>query len=262
MSRAEYRACRAFDLTVAIFNNGGLFKEFFRLAEALGVRRSTVLDRIFAIATAERGPLRALYEEFSEAEQRNFFSTRETLEAFLVAPGTIDAYLRGEYGENHVYKARTLALTAQLPLIAAITRQAVAVELDNRQLRDGALDLYLDELLEVTIARKSQLTDLARTAVLTLHFDFAALHGEDYLADPRLHRIPDGRRFRIRHTAAQRADLQKYFLQYGDTPEGLGQFLQRNDSHLNAVLYRGIEEVDPPAAVAASSITPVHPLPS
>ena len=35
MPRADYFACRAFDLTIAIFNNGGILKEFFRLAETL-----------------------------------------------------------------------------------------------------------------------------------------------------------------------------------------------------------------------------------
>ena len=44
-----------FDLTIAIFNNGGVLKEFFRLAEALGVKRSTVLHRIARTAgTRER----------------------------------------------------------------------------------------------------------------------------------------------------------------------------------------------------------------
>jgi hypothetical protein len=43
----------------------------------------------------------------------------------------------------------------------------------------------------------------------------------------------------------QQVDLRKYLAQYGEEPAGLEQqFIQRNDSHLHAMLYRGIEYAD------------------
>lgn len=253
MPRDDYLACRAFDLTIAMFNNGGVLKEFFRLAETLGVKRSTVLHGISRTACSAGGPLGPLYEEFREAEGRNFFATREALEAFLARPGVIDGYLRGEYGVNHIYKARTSALTTLFVVLARMAHEAVTAELRQRDILDAVLTRYLDELLDVAIARKSQLTDLSRLTELMLHFDFPALQREDYLMDPRHVYIPGGLRFRVRHTEAQQADLRKYFAQYGESPEGIGQFLQRNDSHLSAVLYRTIEYADSP--VGAGSIS-------
>ena len=86
----DYVACRAFDLTISIFNNAGILREFFRAAEALGVRRSTVLQRVFHAVRATPGPIADLYEEFHRAEAENFFSSREALDQFLAAPGGVE----------------------------------------------------------------------------------------------------------------------------------------------------------------------------
>ena len=252
MPRADYFACRAFDLTIAIFNNGGILKEFFRLAETLGVKRSAVLQRIAGMVDSADPRLRALYDEFTEAESKNFFATREELDTFLARPDAIDEYLRGAYGVNHIYTGRTAALMSLFSVLAAMAHEAVTAELRDRGLLDPLLSLYLDELLEVTIARKSTPTDLDRSVKLTLHFDFFVLHNEDYLVDPRRVYVPGGVSFAVKHTETQQADLRKYFAQYGDGLNGIGQFLQRNDSHLSAVLYRTLEYAQPPIETAAA----------
>jgi radical SAM superfamily enzyme YgiQ (UPF0313 family) len=241
MPRSDYFECRAFDLTVAVFNNGGVVKEFFRLGEALGVKRSAIVARIHDLARERDGPLRQVYEEFRAAESRNFFERRGELEAFLQQPGMIDRYLRGEFGENHIYRARTAALFNLFPVIAGIAQVAVTGELQERGLLDATLERYVDELLQVAIARKSQVTDLRRATTLTLHFDFPTLQRADYAVDPRCAFVPNGVLSVIRHTDAQCADLRKYFSQYGEDIEGFGQFLQRNDSHVHSVLYRTVE---------------------
>jgi len=258
MPSDDYFACRSFDLTIAIFNNGGILKEFFRMAETLGVKRSAVLQRISQMVENADPSLQALYDEFKEAEAKNFFATREELDTFLARPGAIDEYLSGVYGVNHIYKARTTALMTLFSVLARIAHEAVTIELREHGFLDPLLSLYLDELLEVTTARKSQLNDLNRSTDLTLHFDFYALHGEDYLLDPRRVYVPNGIRFTVRHSETQQADLRKYYAQYGEGLDGFGQFLQRNDSHLSAVLYRALEYAHPnPIAAIARLVPPV-----
>jgi radical SAM superfamily enzyme YgiQ (UPF0313 family) len=257
MPHGDYHDCRAFDLTVAIFNNGGIVKEFFRLIEALGLKRSMVLDRIHRRVNAVDSPLQHLYQELRTAETRNFFPDRQALDEFLARPGTIDRYLRGEFGVNHIFTARTAALLTLFDVVAGIARDAVRAELEEHDLLDPMLEKYVDELLQVVIASKTQLTELNRSTEMTLHFDFSALHAADYLADPRHVFIARGLRFVIQHTEAQRADLRKYFAQYGEGSEGIGWFLQRNDSHLGAVLYRAIEYGEPFAGMHLPIDAPV-----
>ena len=48
------------------------------------------------------------------------------------------------------------------------------------------------------------------------------------------------------------------YAQYGEGLDGFGQFLQRNDSHLSAVLYRALEYAHPnPIAALARLVPPV-----
>jgi hypothetical protein len=49
----------------------------------------------------------------------------------------------------------------------------------------------------------------------------------------------------VQHSATQKADLTKYFTQFGQSQEGMAQFLQRNDTHLSAFLYREIDYAEP-----------------
>jgi hypothetical protein len=229
----------------------------------LGLKRSLVLDRIHRRVNAGDSPLQHLYEELRTAETRNFFPHREALDEFLARPGMIDRYLRGEFGINHIFTARTAALLTLFDVVANITRDAVRTELEDHDLLDATLECYIDELLQVVIASKTRLTDVERSTAMTLHFDFSALHAADYLADPRRVFIADGLRFVIQHTESQRADLRKYFAQYGEGSEGIAWFLQRNDSHLGAVLYRTIEYgepfagMDPPIEVPVATVAPV-----
>jgi radical SAM superfamily enzyme YgiQ (UPF0313 family) len=248
MPRDEYFECRAFDLTVAIFSNGGILKEFYRLAETLGIPKSRIIDRIHALVRASTGPLGEIYAEFRTGEGRNFFEHRADLEQFLDRPGTMDAYLRGDYGVNHIYKARTTAILGLFEQVAAIAHEAVSAELAEHGLLDETVELYLQELLQVAVARKSELTNLEHPTTLTLHFDFQTLLEGDFLANPHDHYLGQGMPFTVRHTEEQKVDLRKYFTQYGQTLEGIGQFMQRNDSHLSAVLYRGIEYAGPAIA--------------
>jgi radical SAM superfamily enzyme YgiQ (UPF0313 family) len=258
LSHDDYVECRAFDLTISIFNNAGVLREFFRTAEALGIRRSTLLLRIFGVARAASGAIAGIYEELRTSEARNFFESRAALEAFLAQPDTMAAYLRGEYGVNHIYKARTAALVRLIPQIVRIARDALAAELADRGVSDPVLDLYLDELAQLSVARKSDLTAVDRTFELALHFDFPALQRASYRVDPRRAHVPGGLRLRVRHTDAQATDLRKYFAQYGTSLDGLGQFLQRNDSHLNSLLYRGVEYGQPNAGLDLTVHAPIH----
>jgi radical SAM superfamily enzyme YgiQ (UPF0313 family) len=261
MARDDYFDCRAFDLTVAIFNNGGVLKEFFGLAETFGIPRSALINRIHALATATGSPLAGIYHEFRTAEGNNFFERREDLESFLARPGTMDAYLRGEYGINHIYKGRSEALLSFFKEMAHVANVAVQAELDAHGIADPILALYLRELLDVAVARRSDFTDIERSIELNLHFDFPAINAAEYFSDPRVYLIQDGLRFVIRHTEAQKKDLRKYFAQYGTNPEGIGQFLQRNDSHIHTVLYRTVEYGEPNLSRVHSAETCVPDIP-
>jgi radical SAM superfamily enzyme YgiQ (UPF0313 family) len=236
----DYFECRAFDLTVSIFNNGGVVREFFRVAETLGIRRSVLLNRIYRSVRESDGPLATLYRQFRDDETRNFFASREELEAFLEHPGTMDAYLGGEYGTNHIYMTRAIALMRHLSEVAAFAREALRAELSERGLLDSTLDLYLDELYDVIVASRTDVTELDRETTLHVHFDFVTLRENDFRMDPRTVSMRGALPLHVEYSSAQRADLNRFFKQFGRDMKGMAYLIQRNDVHLSAVLYRSL----------------------
>ena len=82
-------------------------------------------------------------------------------------------------------------------------------------------------------------------------------------ADPHRAVISRGLRFVVRHNDEQRRDLHRYFIQYGSGARGVEQFIQRNDSHLSAVLYRTVEYGEPfEGMVLEHPLLPEHTMPA
>ena len=245
MPADDYVACRAFDLTISIFNNAGILREFFRAAEALGVKRSIVLRRIFQNVHTTPGPIADVYQEFHRAEARNFFDRRDALEQFLAAawhPRRLPA--RRVWREPHLpgpYRGAGAALsrgggagppgggggacrTWPRGRPAALLLRRAGADVSGAQVRpDG-----------------QSTGESSCRATSTFLRSTASVTG----VDPRRAHVPEGIRLRVAHTDSQRADLPKYFAQYRDQPGRAGTVLQRNDSHLNSSLYRHVGYVD------------------
>jgi len=234
----DYLACRDFNLSLAIFNNGNLFEEIFSLAEVLDIRRSELMRCIHDLASTSGGAVGELYAEYRADESRNFWNTREELNAFLESPGGFTQYLSGSYGANQIYKYRSTAMLQLLDKMTEIPLAAIRAELLARHLLDDVLVQYLDDLRDVIIGRKSRVTELEQDVTLRVRFDFAALDEHQYVSDPRDFYRPEGVSLSLSYTDAQRHTLDTYFSQYGRTLEGISYFIHRNPAQM---LYRQIE---------------------
>ena len=53
--------------------------------------------------------------------------------------------------------------------------------------------------------------------------------------------VRQGLALNVRHSEGQRVDLEKFFRQFGHDVNGMAYLIQRNDVHLSAMLYRGMD---------------------
>jgi radical SAM superfamily enzyme YgiQ (UPF0313 family) len=231
MSYEDYKRCRDFSLTVSIFNNGSIFEEVFGLAEALDVKKSKVLLRIHDLAVEK---LSDIYDDFRADEARNFFNSREEIEAFTATPGRAEDYLNGEYGTNQIYSYRAIALIERIDEITGVVIDAVRAELKDASVCSDTIEMYLNELKEFIILRKSDPFDVARSSQLSSHFDFSEIEKKRFVVNPAEYKTSQAQ-FKVSHTKEKKNDLNKYFAQYGRTLEGLTYFLHRHPARM---MYR------------------------
>ena len=115
-------------------------------------KKSKVLLRIHDLAVEK---LSDIYDDFRADEARNFFNSREEIEAFTATPGRAEDYLNGEYGTNQIYSYRAIALIERIDEITGVVIDAVRAELKDVSVCSDTIELYLKELEEFIILRKS-----------------------------------------------------------------------------------------------------------
>jgi tRNA A37 methylthiotransferase MiaB len=237
MSIGDYQDCRAFNLTLAIFNNGNIFDECIALATVMGLKKSSLIEKIHDIVKTTSGEIGALYDRFKEDEERNFWETEQEVLEFLTVGNGFDAYLNGEYGSNQIYKYRTDAVNELFEEISKIVIMALEILIKDAGQYDDLIERYIAELHSILIKRKSDLTDIESHKTIKSNFDFVKLEDQNYLVHPREVFSDQEIPFHIAHSTEQRENLDKYFRQYGKTSEGLAYFLHRNTAR---TLYRQV----------------------
>ncbi|MFL2769853.1 MAG: B12-binding domain-containing radical SAM protein [Rhodospirillaceae bacterium] len=234
----DYQACRAFDLSLAIFNNGNILDECLALANVMGAKRSELISRIHDIVMHTEGAIASLYKRFKEDEERNFWASEEEISEFLTSRNGFQAYMAGEYGSNQIYKYRTEAVNEHFEELSGIAIKALTELLTDADLCDELMEKYISELHTILLARKTDLTDIETTKRVTSHFDFFRLEASSYLMNPKDVFCEEPLTFEVAHSSEQRESLEKYFQQYGQNNEGLAYFLHRNTAR---TLYRCVD---------------------
>jgi len=236
-----YQACRAFHLTVEIFNNDSLFVDLIRFLNFNGVERSKFIAAVHEWIVEGGGELAKLYAQYNEEEDKNMWDDCKEAESFVVEPGIVQRYIDGEYGTNELYKYRAMAVFEHLDVLHEIA-YSVARELLEEEI--GCSDMaesYLAELLEFSLLRKRDMLDTGHFEKRTFHFDFAALVEANFLHDPLSLARPEGIELEMFHNDHQRDLISGYVTQYGADLIGKGRILIR--ANMNR-LYRSARRLD------------------
>lgn len=109
MSFDDYLDCRQLDLTMAVFYNGSVLTDLYRVMAGLGF---SVFDFIVNIREkAMKSGMRKIYEEFTRETEKELFESPEEILALIKQPGVPEKYRSGEYGANLIFKYKVLSFT-------------------------------------------------------------------------------------------------------------------------------------------------------
>ena len=238
MSFQDYLDCRAFDLTIEVFYNGGIFFELIQLLKRLGIKPSTFLLRIHERLTNEGGSFADLYNSYRDDELKNQWDSREAIASFFGEPGIYEKYVGGEYGSNEIYAYRATFLFQRMKDVHDLAFDSAREVIRANGVGANAYQEYLDELQDYSYRRKLDMLATDDCSEGTYTFDFVKLTESNFTADPldvyRERRVS----LKFEHDEWQKKAIAGYLAQYGNSINGLGRILLR--SHVKR-LYRQVD---------------------
>ena len=254
MSLDEYLECRALNLAIEIFYNSGIFRELVELLKQHGLSGSQFILRASAAAQTPGTVLGDLFESYLRENRDNLWTDLEELESFVADAETVRKYIDGEYGNNELFKYRSLAFFRHQTDLHELAFGVAQAYLQESDAMTAETEQYLDELKRFSLLRKDRMLETTSRIEETFHFDFAGLEAEKYRADPDEYRLPEGQTYAFYHSDDQQDLISAYVRQYGVGVVGLGRILIR--SHVNT-LYRCAEPAGS-AAPREDRVAPAH----
>ncbi|HIJ85845.1 MAG TPA: hypothetical protein HPQ00_16800 [Magnetococcales bacterium] len=227
MSVEEYSICRAFDLTVEIFNNGGLFEELLFFLGQHGIKRSQFITQIFESGYVAQGCMVDIYQGFRQDEEKNFWKSYDDLKNFLRQDHVVERYLSGEYGTNQILHYRSLAILRHMDVISTLAFDVGRMLLDEVHSLTSTAREYLHDLRLFIIASKGDLTDPEKRITLHSRFDFIQLSSGHFLDDPMQFMSQEPISIQLCHSEARRREVVRVLEQFGCSVEGLAHYFQR-----------------------------------
>lgn len=226
LSFEDYLHCRQLDLTVEMLHNSGMFLELTGLCAHLRLSWFDLLLRFITNHKKHGECLARFYENFANDSQVGLWDSRDALEHHV--RGHIDEYLANTDGTNEMAKSKAIAFFHHLrPLHDALYAEMA----DMVEEVGGAypwLSSYLSEARDFSIKRKEDFLDFTQQAKGYYHFDFFALEGAGFKADPSEFALNEAVEYTFSHNPAQVEMINSYVVQYGgSTIDGLGRILMR-----------------------------------
>ena len=238
MSYEDYCDCRDLDLSVEIFLNDAIFYDLLQFLEIFGVSRTDFVREVHERAISGETVLTKIYRDYREEEERNHWNSREEAMEFIKQPDVVERYIAGEFGVNEIQKYRTIAVCRHLDVLHEVAF-AAARNLLGDEAKDEEVDLYLTELSEFSLMRKSDFWKSDKKFNKTFHFDFMELARNNFTIDPFDVRAPEGVTLEVFHTNRQRDMIDGWIRQYDTSLLGLSRILSRAQF---SAMYRNVKD--------------------
>ncbi len=241
LSFSDYVDCRKMNLLIETFYNNALFEEVFALLQMLQVPAFDVFLYLFRHPELQPLAVRSIVESFVKQTTEDLFPSSVEAKERVLSAGMVEKYVKGELGINELLIHKAL-LYLQLEATSQWLRQAVQSVLRIRGKLSPLVSLYLGELFQFLILRKSNITETAKEPVEYFHFDFKTIAKDRFRVDPNKLETRKRFGFRFFHDPKQKQHIEVQYSLYSKTATGLGRFIQRCNLKM---MYRRFASVEP-----------------
>jgi radical SAM superfamily enzyme YgiQ (UPF0313 family) len=105
----DYVECRKYHLTFSVFWNDSWFSDLVGLASRFGIKNFEWLKAMLAAMQSDSGPMNRFLQDFVDETKGELFDTEEECIAYYSEPERYDQLMRGQIGDNLMYKYRAVA---------------------------------------------------------------------------------------------------------------------------------------------------------
>lgn len=234
MTHEGYLEGRFLNLTVEIFYNNGVFKEYINFLEKYNIKASSLVKRVNE--EVSQSNLKTLYDAFIKENKTSLWRSREELEKYIKAPGNIKLFKEQNLRPNEQLTYRAMAFFSKMQDLHTVVLKASKELLEEKSALNSENESFLSELTRFSLLRKNNLLSLDETKTEKFAYDFTKNDSPFTYSKNKSFEI------NFSHTVEQKKVILNYIETFGGKAAGnLGAMLSR--SPVNS-FYRNIEIVN------------------
>ena len=225
-SYEDYLKCRHLDLTVELFYNNGVFREYINLLNQHDILASTLIKKIDE--EIMKSKLKELYQGYMKETEESLWKDKSELDKFMKSPGTVDRYLKKDLRANEQLKYRAMAFFEKMDELHNIVLKSTKDLLKEKNSLNTREDVYLDELTRFSLLRKNNLLSLDTKKTDKFHYNFIEILKEDFSDTPLSCFNSEKMSINFSHSNEQKELITRYLEQFGSTRNNLGTILSKS----------------------------------
>ena len=216
------------NLIIETFYNNALFEEVFAMLRTMGVPVFDVLCYLHGHEELYSPKVSEIFDSFRDQTMNDLFASYEDAKNIVLTDEIIERYVDGELGINELLVHKGL-LYSELGDIAGLLILSVKEVLARRGQLTEAVELYLSQLRDLIVCRKSNILDSEDVVSGPYTFDFEAIQQLEGYIDPNHYPACEPINYIFVHSVDQKSHIAKQSLLYCNSPIGLGRFIQRSN---------------------------------
>jgi len=236
MSYEDYLKCRFLDITVEIFYNNGVFREYINLLNQYDIKASTLIEKINR--EVPQSSLQNLYAEFLKENKECLWKDKSELTKFIKSHEVINHFIEKNLRANEQLTYRAIAFFNKMEELHNIVLKTTRELLNEKSVLNKEKENYLSQLTRFSLLRKNNLLSLDKIVTEKFNYDFTKISKSNFNGSPFSFFKPKALNINFSHTSEQQNVFTRYLEQWGSSMPDLGRILSRSSvNHF----YRNIE---------------------
>ena len=228
-SYEDYLQSRHLDLTVELFYNNGIFKEYINILKQNDISASTLVKKINQ--EIPKSELKNFYDGYMKETKESLWKEKSTLDQHMKSTNVVDNYLKKDLRANEQLKYRATAFFEKMNEMHDLVLKSTKDLLREKDSLEDKEENYLNELTRFNLLRKDKLLSLDIKRTEKFHYNFIKISKRDFDDTPFVHFNSKKMDINFSHSKNQKELILRYLDQFGSSKNNLGTILSKSPVH-------------------------------